>query len=358
MSRINGKRWSIDEADEWLSKTGWIVGCNFIPSTASNQIEMWSEKTFDRETIKRELGWARNIGLNSVRVYLHDLVWEHERDGFISRIHEFLDIADGSGLTVLPVIFDDCWDRNPVYGDQKDPVPGVHNSRWVESPGMKKVKNRLSWPGLEAYVRDIITEFGSDKRIVMWDVYNEVGNTFLPSLSKPQPVKSFELAVTFFGRIFLKNMSIELLKKTFEWARSCSPEQPLTSSIWFRDNELNSYLMGEADIISFHNYRDVKNLKKQISDLKKSGRPVVCTEYMARTSGSRFETHLPVFKNNNVGCYSWGLAAGKTQTHFSWQSGKGSSEPELWFHDILRPDGTAYIQEEVEFIRNITGTGR
>ncbi len=351
---VSDMRWTQKSAEEWINRTGWLAGCNFTPSTASNQIEMWSNETFDRGTIRRELAWARDIGFNSVRIYLHDLVWEHDRDGFISRIHEFLDIAGELDLSVLPVIFDDCWDPNPLPGKQPDPVPGLHNSRWVESPGISVVKDTIRWPGLEAYVRDIITEFGSDRRIVMWDLYNEVGNTFLPSLSLKQPRKGFALAGILLGRLIFKNRSLALLKKTFEWARDCRPEQPLTSGIWFADRELNRYLLNEADIITFHNYKDVKNLKKQISELKKTGRPVICTEYMARTAGSRFETHLPVFKDEGVGCYSWGLVAGKTQTNYSWKSHKGAAEPELWFHDILRPDGSAYIRDEVDFIRRIT----
>jgi len=358
MKTAGKTRWSKEAADDWIKKTGWLTGCNFIPSTASNQIEMWSAETFDRETISRELSWAREIGLNSVRVYLHDLVWEHDRDGFISRIHEFLEIAGKLGISVLPVIFDDCWDPNPSPGKQPDPVPGLHNSRWVESPGMTIVKDSGRWQRLETYVHDILTEFGKDKRIVMWDLYNEVGNTFLPSLSKPQPRKAFALAGIILGRLLFRNRSIDLLKKTFEWARSCSPEQPLTSSIWFMDRKLNRYLLEESDIITFHNYKDVNSLKKQIAELKKSGRPLICTEYMARTSGSRFETHLPVFKSEGVGCYSWGLVAGKTQTHFSWKSQKGSGEPELWFHDILRSDGSAYNEKEIDAIRKATGKGR
>jgi len=30
-------------------------------------------------------------------------------------------------------------------------------------------------------------------------------------------------------------------------------------------------------------------------------------------------------------------------------------EPELWFHDILRKDGTPFSQDEVETIRELTG---
>jgi hypothetical protein len=350
---MSAERWSVEKAWNWYNRFDWITGCNFIPSTAVNQIEMWQAETFDRDTILRELTWAHNIGLNSVRVYLHDLVWEHDRDGYISRIDEFLDMASRLNISVLLTIFDDCWYPDPYPGKQPEPVPGLHNSRWVQSPGMRKVKDKDSWPKLEEYVKDIVSEFRTDSRIFMWDIYNEVGNNFLPSLSKPQPVKTFSLAGIMLKRLFFANSSIPLLKKTFEWARSCAPEQPLTSSIWFPDRALNNYLLSESDIITFHNYKNQANLERQIDKLKSAGRPIVCTEYMARTDSSLFETHLPVFKKYNVGCYSWGLVAGKTQTHFSWKSKAGSGEPELWFHDIMRSDGSPFRQEEVDAICSI-----
>lgn len=350
---MSGERWSVEKAWDWYNRFDWITGCNFIPSTAVNQIEMWQAETFDRDTILRELTWAHNIGFNSVRVYLHDLVWEHDRGGFISRIDELLNMASRLNISVLLTIFDDCWHPDPHSGKQPEPVPGLHNSRWVQSPGTKKVKDKNSWPKLEEYVKDIISEFRTDTRIFMWDIYNEVGNNFLPSLSKPQPVKTFSLAGILLKRLFFANSSMPLLNKAFEWARACAPEQPLTSSIWFPDLALNNYLLSESDIITFHNYKNQANLERQIDKLNSTGRPIVCTEYMARTDSSLFETHLPVFKKYNVGCYSWGLVAGKTQTHFSWKSKAGSGEPELWFHDILHPDGSPFRQEEVDAIRAI-----
>ena len=88
--------------------------------------------------------------------------------------------------------------------------------------------------------------------------------------------------------------------------------------------------------------------------LKKLGRPLVCTEYMARTQNSRFATHLPIFKEENVGCYNWGLVSGKTQTIFPWGSPKGAAEPKLWFHDIFHKDGRPYDEAEVALIRKLT----
>jgi len=347
-------RWTAERARSWYEKQGWLVGCNFIPSTASNQLEMWQKETFDGETIRRELGLAAGLGFNSVRVYLHDLAWLHDRGGLFERIGRFLDMAGGFGIKSLFVLFDDCWDMDPMPGKQKDPVPGIHNSRWVASPGRRALGDGDCWPRLEDYVKDVLDSFGRDGRVLAWDLYNENGNYFLPALSKPQPGKALALGGAILRRLFLPNRSFMLLRKTFDWARSCGPEQPITSGIWFPDGRLNRFLRAESDIITFHNYEGVNSLLAQIARLKKTGRPVICTEYMARTRGSRFDTHLHLFKKENVGCYNWGLVAGRTNTIYSWQDRGGAAEPEVWFHDILRGDGSAYDAAEVALIRRLT----
>jgi hypothetical protein len=352
---MNDTRWPAERARAWYAGQGWPVGCNFIPGTAANQLEMWQAETFDGETIRRELGWAAGLGFNTVRVYLHDLVWLHDRDGFFARIGRFLETAAGLGIKTLFVLFDDCWDPDPHPGKQREPLPGIHNSRWVASPGRDALGDDGRWPALEDYVRDVITVFGRDGRVLAWDLYNENGNYFLPALSRPQPARALAMGAVVFRRLLFPNRSFMLLQKTFGWARSCAPDQPLTAGIWFPDSRLNRFLLAESDIITFHNYNGVKSLSARIARLKKTGRPLLCTEYMARTRGSCFETHLPVFKRENVGCYSWGLVAGKTNTIYSWQDRGGAAEPAVWFHDILRPDGTAFDPREVELIRRITG---
>ena len=67
--------WPAEKAQMWYDNQEWIVGANFTPSTAINQIEFWQEATFDPQTIDRELGYASSIGFNTMRVYLHYLVW-------------------------------------------------------------------------------------------------------------------------------------------------------------------------------------------------------------------------------------------------------------------------------------------
>jgi hypothetical protein len=339
-------RWSIKKANEWYERQPWLIGCNFIPSNAINQLEMWQAETFDPATIDCELSWATSIGFNTVRTYLHDLAWEADPGGFKQRIAAFLEIASRHRIRPILVFFDDCWNSNPRIGSQPTPRPGIHNSGWVQSPGREMVQRGPSaWGKLEQYVRDILCAFADDERILLWDLYNEPGNSSNGEKSLP------------------------LLTSVFEWARAVDPCQPLSAGLWFDNKQLNDFQLAASDIITFHNYWPADNLQAQIAELKLHGRPILCTEWMARTCGSLVNTNLPVFARERVGCLNWGLVAGKTNTIYPWQDLPGHAlpgtwqsdqpiQPELWFHDLFRADGTPFDQTEIDLFKQYTGVNR
>lgn len=333
-SGVARERWGIEKAKEWYSRQPWIVGCNFIPSTAINQIEMWQESTFDPRTIDRELGYAEKIGFNAVRVYLHYLVWVRNPERFKKRINEYLKIADKHKIKTIFVLFDDCWNGYPNLGKQPDPKPGVHNSGWVQCPGQEQVTQVALSPVLRAYTKDIIATFRNDNRILMWDLYNEPGNSGHGDETLP------------------------LLKGVFQWALEENPTQPVTAGVWggsINDRpKLNEFQLNNSDIVTFHAYDDVRSTVALIDSLKKYNRPMICTEYMRRPINT-FENHMPLFAKENIGCLNWGLVSGKTQTIYPWESwGKPyDHEPEIWFHDIFRRDGTPYSKKEVDFIKRM-----
>ncbi|MEI7901188.1 MAG: cellulase family glycosylhydrolase, partial [bacterium] len=326
-------RWSKEKANAWYAEQPWLVGCNFIPSTAINQLEMWQADTFDAATIDRELKWAAGLGFNTVRVYLHDLAYEADADGFKKRIDQFLGLAAKYNITPMLVLFDDCWNANPKVGKQPEPQPGVHNSGWLQSPGRDVVNNPALWPRLEKYLKDVVGTFAKDKRVLLWDLYNEPGNE---------------------GQ---GNKSLPLLKKAFQWARESNPTQPLTAGVWTGFKDFNDFQEAASDVITFHNYNDAGSLAGQIAGLKKHGRPVICTEWMRR-GNSDVAACLPVFLKAKVGCINWGLVAGKTQTIYPWGSPKGAPEPKVWFHDLLRKDGTPFNAEEAAIFSNFVAKSR
>src|SRR5687768_17537456 len=329
---VQSTRWSAEKANKWYAKQPWLIGCNFAPSTAINQLEMWQEDTFDLPTMRHELMLAQSLGFNVVRVYLHNLLWETDAAGFKKRINIFLDLIAEFKIKVMFVLFDDCWNHNPSMGKQPEPKPGVHNSGWVAAPGKQRILTKEGWHHLESYTKDILSTFSGDDRILMWDLYNEPGNEGMG------------------------DESMHLLEDVFKWAWEVRPTQPVTAASWNGElKKLNDFKRANADVITFHNYKDAGNLENEIKELQALGRPVICTEYMARTSDSFFHTHLPIFRKYKVGAINWGLVAGKTNTIFPWGSQEGTPEPAVWFHDIFRKDGTPYDEKEIHVIRSITG---
>lgn len=342
-------RWSEDAASAWYAKQPWLVGSNYIPANAINQLEMWQADSFDLQRIDLELGWAESIGLNTMRVFLHDLPWQQNAAGFQKRINAFLAIAAKHHIRPLFVLFDSCWDPHPHLGKQHAPVPGVHNSGWVQSPGAAALSDPAERPRLEAYVKGVIGAFARDDRILGWDLWNEPDNENGP-YQKEELTNKPEIAR-------------ELLPLVFAWAREAAPSQPLTSGVWRGDWSSPEKLapveriqIENSDFISFHNYDKPSEFEQRIRWLMQYRRPVLCTEYMARSNGSFFEGSLPVAKRYHVGAINWGFVAGKTQTYFpwdSWQHPYTDHEPTLWFHEILRADGRPYMPEEVALIRRM-----
>jgi hypothetical protein len=249
------------------------------------------------------------------------------------------------------VLFDSCWDPFPHLGKQRAPKPHVHNSGWVQSPGQAALKDSTQYPRLKKYVEGVVGHFANDDRILAWDIWNEPDNMTGPSYEKVEIPNKVEYV-------------LPLLEKSFQWARSVSPSQPLTSGVWAGDWSSDSALkpieklqLEESDIITFHNYSNPNDLEIKIKQLQRYGRPMICTEYMARPNGSTFQGCLPVGKKYDVGMINWGFVDGKSQTIYPWDSWTKTytAEPPLWFHDIFRKDGTPYKSEEVAFIRKMTG---
>jgi hypothetical protein len=345
------ERWSQQKAQDWYSHQPWLVGSNYIPANAINQLEMWQPASFDPKEIDLEMGWAESIGMNTMRVFLHDLLWQQDPSGFRQRIDEFLTIAARHHIRPVFVLFDSCWDPFPALGPQHPPVPGVHNSGWVQSPGAVALGDPTQQPRLKNYVQGVIGAFANDQRVLAWDLWNEPDNTNDGS----------------YGKVELKNkvaVVVELLPKVFAWAREKNPSQPLTSGVWQGNWSASETLspmariqLDESDIITFHNYGWPEDFALRIKELERYQRPVICTEYMARGAGNLFDDVLPIAQRDKVGAINWGFVKGKTQTNLpwdSWQRPYVGLEPPVWFHDIFYPDGSPYRLHETEQIRHLT----
>ena len=351
MPLVAQQRWSEAQANEWYAKQPWPVGADFLPSTAINELEMWQADTFDEATIDRELGWAEGTGMNTMRVFLHNLLWEQDAKGFQQRIDRFLTIAARHHIRPMFVLFDSCWDPNPKLGPQHPPIPGVHNSGWVQAPGAAILADPAQYPRLEKYVEGVVGAFANDTRILAWDLWNEPDNGNDSSYLHGEPKNKNEIIAG-------------LLPEVYAWARSAHPTQPLTSGVWQGDwssretmTPVGKIQIEQSDVITFHNYGWPEDFEAHVKMLLPYHRPIICTEYMARNIGSTFDTILPLARKYNVGAINWGLVAGKSQTWIPWDSWQRPyvlEQPAIWQHDVFHPDGKPYREREVEMIRSLT----
>jgi hypothetical protein len=287
--------------------------------------------------------------MNTMRVYLHNMLWENDPEGLKRRMDQFLTIAAKHKIRPMFVLFDSCWDPDPVAGPQRPPIPGVHNSGWMQAPGAARLADKSQYNKLEGYVKDVVGHFARDQRILAWDVWNEPNNggggNYKPTPNKTQLVAG-------------------LLNKVFDWAQSADPTQPLTSGLWIGEtwekqaslDAVEKIQVSRSDINSFHDYNWPEQFERRAKQMLSYGRPVLCTEYMARGNGSTFDGTLPIGKRMNIGMFNWGFVDGKSQTRFPWDSWEKpytKAEPTIWFHEVFRNDGTPYRKAETDLIRRL-----
>jgi len=352
VAQPGGERWSSAQANDWYARQPWLTGANYIPADAINQLEMWQADSFDPAQIDKEFAWAERFRMNTMRVFLHDLAWKQDPAGFKQRIDRFLAIAARHGIRPVFVLFDSCWDPDPKLGPQHPPIPGVHNSGWVQSPGRADLLDTTNDARFRAYVEDVVGSFARDPRVLAWDLWNEPDNPGGGSYEEPS-VQKREL-----GRIE------HLLPEIFAWARSRRPVQPLTSGIWSGSDwtptaklsPIQRTQLTQSDIISFHDYGWPEEFEGRVTQLRAWGRPLLCTEWMARGAGSTVDTILPIGRREGVGMINWGFVQGKIQTNLPWDSWDRpytQKPPTIWFHDLVKPDGTPYRAREMELFRSL-----
>jgi hypothetical protein len=356
-------RWTRERANAWAAEHPWLCGVNYMPSTAVNWIAMWHRQSFDPIVIARELGWAAEMGINSVRVGLPYVVWREDAHGLLTRFDRVLTLLAERSMTAMPYLLDDCEfsGEPPRSGPQPDPVPGLHNSRATGSPGRSLVMDERAWPDVERYVTQVVEAFADDDRVVVWDLYNEPGNRVIFTRDGAEEYDER-----------LEEQALRLLRRVFACARTISPSQPLTAGGWrvpppyernaveAHTHPLDTAAFELSDVVSFHAYCSAERMRHIIERLRRYERPLLCTEWMGRQARSRLTEQLPLLRSAGVGSYIWGFVRGRSQTHLPWPDflDPASRDSDAWFHDLVDRDGAAHDEEEVEVIRRETRRAR
>lgn len=325
-------RWGTEQAQQWYDgrpgdRQSWVCGFNYIPANAINYTAMWDKTSFSPDVIDEELTLAEKTGFNTVRVVLQYLVWKDDPKYFKKTFSEFLAICDQHGIKVVPCFFDDCVfgeETDPVLGEQREPREGWYAWAWSPSPGHSRVTDPSTYPSLEKYVKDMLTTYKDDARVLLWDLYNEPTNGGLG------------------------DKSLSLVRKVFQWAREADPSQPVSIAYWNDNQELNDIIAAHSDITTFHSYDGKEGVKETIARLKEQGRPMICTEWLNRPRKSTVADILPIFYQEDIGAIHWGFVNGKTQTHLPWGHRPGDPPPNVWQHDLYTSDLTPYAPKELK----------
>jgi len=349
-----------DEIWAWYKAHDWISGFNFIPSGAMDGV-LWMLQEYDHENAFREaskeIALAARMGFNSVRVFMPFYLWRVEHDSYMKNLEQFIQLLDSYHMTLMPVLFNDCcvsksMYKDPVLGKQPEPVPGYFGGSNVtpfdddtqngDTVGYDIVDEPDMEPQVKAYVQEMARVYGQDDRILIWNIWNEAGNSQRMEKSVP------------------------LMRKVFAWMREADVKQPLTADVWgagadhpygWLKNpgiyaEVERVAIELSDIITFHFYGDYTHARQYISILKEYGRPLINTEWMHRPYRSIIQTHMPLWKREKVGSYFFGFVNGKAQFNYVWEFIKKlpDIDTRLWMHDIFHSDFTPYDEDEIRVI--------
>ena len=349
------ERWSEKKAWEWYNSHPWIRGCNYMSADSVNRIDQWQGLHFKErlKTTEKELGVMRDLGFNSVRIILEFVVWEKEHDSFLERFEEYISLLDKYGISAMVVLANDC--MPPKTELWKMPDIGEQEYDWGYHGGRRHSQHgRHNSPAPHYYfddpvltekyfdmVKEIVTLYKDDPRILMWDLFNEPGNSNRSGIT------------------------IEPLKRMVKEVRAINPSQPLTIAAWCRDANYefsmpeDIFAIENSDIITYHNYGTYEEHIRIIKYLKQFNRPLINTEWLARCTGNTVFDNFPLFYLENIGCYNWGFVAGKYQTyepyeaHWQWYNDDKNAPIDFtkWFHDLYRPSLRPYDPRETELIK-------
>jgi hypothetical protein len=118
-------QWTPDQAFAWFNAQKYIMGTEYMTSSAVNQLEMWQAATFDPVLIDKEMAVGQQLGMTTMRIFLEDLAYSQDPAGFKNRMSTVVEIMSKYGMKPMFVFFFNGPIANPVSGIQPKPRPGA-----------------------------------------------------------------------------------------------------------------------------------------------------------------------------------------------------------------------------------------
>ncbi|MCE7987060.1 MAG: hypothetical protein DYG89_38295 [Caldilinea sp. CFX5] len=283
-----------------------LRGFNYTPSTAANDIAFWRD--YDAALVERELTYAQRLGLNSVRPFLAYVVYEREPAAFLARLRHFVRAAHARGISVMPVIWDSCFDETaPTYETTEN--------KWIPNPGVQRLGPAF-WPAGEAYCRDLVATLGTEPGLLLWDVMNEPTITSWIRADAPNREQRIQ-TIWSFVRHFCGVM------------KRLDPHHPITVGVAYA-KELPA-VGAQVDVLSYHDYRATRSaIRAQIDEAlgfaQQYQKPIFVSEIACLARANPYDVALEIFQQNGMGWYLWELMIGVSR----WRD----------IHGVVYPDGT------------------
>lgn len=350
-------KWTLSQANEWYKKLGWMRGCNFNGSDCANRPDMFQKYKSGEKlaTADKELALCGEIGFNSVRLWADFETYYQEPESYMEIFDKYIGLCAKHGLKVMVVLtHEEHLSRGDKFVPKKlgeQPMALGYHQNFYPLTDEEKAKKPYHYAEYAEtkdkfweMIRRTVRRYANDERVFCWNVYNEPGNRLT------------------------SEQATAILKELFEVVRAEDPVQPLTADIWRGvDDDGNPTTEEErlalelSDVISFHHYVSYEKMVKTISCLKKTGRPVFCTEWLHRIMHNNVFEMYPLFYVTDVGNYCWGFVAGKMQTYEPWelfwekqQNGEADKyDFTKWQHDLFRPNLRPYDPKEIDLIKRI-----
>ena len=324
---IVGLSWATLSAEPHDTST-W-VGANYTPAYAVSAVHFWHD--FRPDVVEKELAAAKKYyGITTVRVYLHNIPYDAEKEKFLDRIEQFLVICDRHGIKPGFTFFDDChWHEGIFLEEPTEPIKGYHNGRWAACPQDRERKEE-NLPKFKAYIQDVIRPHRDDPRVLWWETFNE-------------PIMGSE---------FSRKLRIE----GYAWAKELKPTQPVICC--WDDSP-------ETDIVNAHNYGNSQQAWDKQADMNPE-KGAVFTEAGARwfaprpSSGEPVEVIHWLEGRKAAGKYvpgvylCWELMVGNSNCRWYWDTPNDTPEPTFPWCGLMWPDATPVSLAEAEAIRRYT----
>ncbi len=291
---------------ELLNPYAHLRGFNYTPSTAVNDISFWRD--YDEGLVERELTYAQRLGLNSARPFLAYVVYEHDRKSFLNRLTHFVRTAHDRGISVMPVMWDSCFD------DTRPAIDSTEN-KWIPNPGVQRLGPEF-WPDGEAYCADLVQTLGSEPGLAMWDIMNE---PLITSWVMEETPERDERKGTIWNFV---HHFCGVMKKL-------DSAHPITVGV--ANVATLAQVETHVDVLSYHDYLPTRAaIRAQIDDglrvAEANQKPIFISELACLARANPYDVTLEICQEAGIGWYLWELMIGKSR----WRD----------IHGVVYPDGT------------------